>query len=232
MNDNLKQLALNLCLKDNENFENFFVGPNEKIVTILKNIHNNRESSFVFLWGKSGTGKSHLLSALCQLFNDHGLTAAYLPLDEMTKIGTESLNGLDQFDFLGIDDLHLVSGNLKWEEAIFYCFNKFVNNRKHIIITADIAPQALPLVIPDLKSRMTSDLIFAILELKDEEKINCIKLRAKLRGLDLNDIAARFILHNYSRDTKNLCIILETLDKKALESQRRLTVPFIKHILG
>jgi len=44
----------------------------------------------------------------------------------------------------------------------FHCFNKVVEHGKHIVITADAAPLALPLVLPDLKSRMASGLIFEV----------------------------------------------------------------------
>jgi len=66
----------------------------------------------------------------------------------------------------------------------------------------------------------------------DEEKIVGLKLRAKLRGLELNDAVAHFLLNHYERNPKNLFAVLERLDKAALVAQRRLTIPFVKDILN
>ena len=85
--------------------------------------------------------------------------------------------------------------------------------------------------LADLKSRMASGLTFELHELTGVEKIAGLKLRAQLRGLDLNDQAAQFLLHHYARDTKNLFVMLDRLDKAALAAQRKLTIPFIKSVL-
>ena len=228
---NLKQLALNLCLKDATNFANFLTGKNKQLVTALSGLHVSANSPFVYLWGKVGSGKSHLLSAVCQLFGEHSFSAAYLPLEDAKELSLHILDDLESLDLLCIDDLHLIAGDLAWEEKIFHSFNNLTAHNKKIVIAASISPQALPLKLLDLKSRMASGLVFAIQELNDEEKIISLKLRAKLRGLDLNDQAARFLLSHYERDAKNLFMVLEKLDKAALVAQRRLTVPFIKDIL-
>lgn len=229
--NNLKQLALNLCLKDAASFTNFFIGANKQLVDVLRNLYVNNESLFVYFWGKTGVGKSHLLSALCQLFSDHGFIAAYLPLEDAQQLDPQMLEDLEKMDVLCIDDLNLIAGNSVWEEAIFHCFNKVVVSRKQIVITANVVPQALQLIIPDLKSRMTGGLIFEVKELNDVEKIESLKLRAKLRGLELSDGAAQYLLNHYPRDPESLFKALDQLDKEALVSQRRLTVPFIKDVL-
>ncbi|CAL7964219.1 DnaA regulatory inactivator Hda [Gammaproteobacteria bacterium] len=229
--NNLKQLALNLCLKDAATFVNFFVGANKQLVNMLCNLDTDNETHFVYIWGKHGAGKSHLLSALCQLFGEHDHIAAYLPLEEAAQLDPKILEDLEKLDLLCIDDLNLIAGNVTWEERFFHCFNKIVEYGKQIVITANVAPLALPLVLPDLKSRMTSGLIFEVQVLSDVEKTEGLKLRAKLRGLELNDVVAQFLLHHYARDTKSLFATLDQLDKAALAAQRKLTIPFVKNVL-
>jgi DnaA-homolog protein len=230
--NNLKQLALNLCLKDTTSFTNFFVGANKQLVKMLNDLSIKNGGHFIYCWGKHGAGKSHLLSALCQSFSDHGLITAYLPLEDAKKLNPKMLEDLEQLDLLCIDDLNLISDNLAWEEEIFHCFNKMMAHNKHIVITASMAPQSLNLKLSDLKSRMAGGLIFELQALNDIEKIECLKLRAELRGLELNNVVAQFLLHHYARDTKNLFTTLDRLDKAALLAQRKLTIPFVKSILG
>ncbi len=227
----LKQLALNLCLKDTASFANFFTGKNDQLVAALSNLPVSASSPFIYLWGKVGVGKSHLLASVCQLFGEHGFSSAYLPLEDVGGLSLQILDDLEALDLLCIDDLHLIAGNLAWEEKIFHCFNKLTVHNKKIVITANASPQAIPLKLQDLKSRMSSGLVFAVHELSDEEKINGLKLRAKLRGLEFSDQVANFLLNHYVRDTKSLFGVLDRLDKEALIAQRKLTVPFIKDIL-
>jgi DnaA family protein len=229
--NNLKQLALNLCLKDAATFVNFFTGTNKQLINALCNLYTDNETRFIYIWGKYGSGKSHLLSALCQLFSEHDRTAAYLPLEETMQLDPKILEDLEKLDLLCIDDLNLIAGNFVWEEKFFHCFNKIVEYGKQIVITANVAPLVLPIALPDLKSRMTSGLIFEVQVLSDVEKIEGLKLRAKLRGLELNDAVAQFLLRHYARDTKSLFAALEQLDKAALAAQRKLTIPFIKNVL-
>ena len=228
---NLKQLALNLCLKDTASFSNFFVGNNEQLVKALSNLLIDKTSPFIYFWGQQGSGKSHLLSALCQHFGEHNLSVAYLPLEDVGQLNLQILDDLELLDVLCIDDLHLIAGNLAWEEKIFHCFNNLLAHNKKVVITSNVSPQALPLRLLDLQSRMTGGLVFALQALSDEEKVAGLKLRAKLRGLELGNGVAHFLLNHYKRDTKSLFMALETLDKAALMAQRRLTIPFVKDIL-
>jgi DnaA family protein len=228
---NLKQLVLDLCLKDAASFANFFVGSNLQLVKVLSDLYTDNASRFVYFWGNDGAGKSHLLSALCQSFSDHNLSAAYLPLEDINQLDSQILDDLEVLDLLCVDDIHLIAGNLEWEEKIFHCFNKMLGCGKRLVITADVAPPMLPFKILDLKSRMMGGLVFSVQALDDGEKIASLKLRAKLRGLELTDTVAHFLLSHYKRDAQSLFAVLEKLDKAALAAQRKLTIPFIKSIL-
>jgi DnaA-homolog protein len=230
--NSLKQLTLDLCLKDDANIANFFIGANKQLIDMLGCFHDNKEVSFIYLWGANGTGKSHLLSALCQLFGEHNKLSVYLPLEEEYQLKPQILDEMENFDLLCIDDLDLIAGDLFWEERIFHCFNKIMENGKKIVITANTTPHFLAMVLRDLQSRLTGGLIFELKPLTDADKIASLKLRANLRGLELNDAVANFLLSHYARDTKNLFKTLETLDKEALAAQRKITIPFVKNVLG
>lgn len=173
-----------------------------------------------------------MLSALCQLFGEHNLKAAYLPLEDASQFSSQILDDLEMLDLLCIDDLNLIAGNLEWEEKIFHCFNKMLAHNKRVVITANVAPSLLQLILSDLKSRMMGGLVFAVKALDDMAKIAGLKLRAKLRGLELSDTVARFLLNHYERNPKVLFDALEKLDQAALTAQRKLTIPFVKSVLN
>jgi DnaA family protein len=68
-------------------------------------------------------------------------------------------------------------------------------------------------------------------ELNDEEQLEALELRARLRGLELPPETARYLQRRFPRDMRTLCDILDTLDDASFVAQRRLTVPFIRDVI-
>ena len=64
--------------------------------------------------------------------------------------------------------------------------------------------------------------------LDEEEQMAALQLRARLRGFELPDDAAQFLLRRLPRDMATLCAFLDELDEASLVAQRRLTVPFVR----
>jgi len=83
MND---QLVLDIQLRSDLKFDNFLLGDNEQVLTNIKNIQ--KEHDCYFLWGVKGSGKTHLLNALCHDFQHRfpDTSLAYLPLGEDIEI--------------------------------------------------------------------------------------------------------------------------------------------------
>jgi len=74
--------------------------------------------------------------------------------------------------------------------------------------------------------------VFPVRELNDEEQIEALELRAHLRGFELPAETARYLQQRFPRDMRTLCEILDTLDDAAFVAQRRITVPFIRDVIG
>jgi DnaA family protein len=215
------QLTLNIRLRDDATFANFYSENNQQLLTHLQ----TNTDLFIYLWGKSGSGRSHLLQATCQAAK----SAIYLPIT--TKLEPEILSGLENMDVLCLDDIHHIAGIKTWEEAIFHLFNKLATNITRLIISANTPPASLPIMLPDLKSRLASGITFQVQPLSDQQKLTALQLRAKNRGLQLSQEVGEFLLNRYARDTNSLFTILEKLDQASLATQRKLTIPFIKTIL-
>jgi DnaA-homolog protein len=59
----MKQLLLDIKPTPLPNLDNFIVGRNAEALTSLKTVIHGKESNFIYFWGDSGSGKTHLLSA-------------------------------------------------------------------------------------------------------------------------------------------------------------------------
>lgn len=230
-----QQLALDLCLRDDANFANFYSGENAEIIELLNNLATNKISRVIYLWGENGCGKSHLLTACCQKFSEikNSQPISYLPLSEYNNFSSEILDNMENLALLCLDDIDFVLGNKDWETAIFAYYNRLFDSANHsvMIITASTPPKNLHFALPDLQSRLSNSIIFQVHALNDTQKIAALQLRATSLGLILSDEAAKFLLTHYNRDTKELFATLKQLDQAALAAKRKLTIPFIKSIL-
>ena len=66
----------------------------------------------------------------------------------------------------------------------------------------------------------------------DDFKKQVLKHRAKMRGMPLSDQVSDYILQRADRSLIDLIAVLERLDAKSVQRQRKLTVPFVKDVMG
>lgn len=231
-----QQLSLGVTLSDDARFENFYVaaeGRNTEIVAALRAQVYSQTQPFIYLWGASGSGLSHLLQAGCHHAQQHGLAIQYLPLLELASYTPDELFvGLESLDYLALDDLQAVAGKEEWELALFRLYNILREKNKRLLIASHINARELPLHLEDLRSRLQWGLTYHIEPLIDDEKRNALQARARARGIELSDEVAHYLLQRLPRDTHELFRQLHHLDCASLAEQRKLTIPFVKKILS
>ncbi|MDF2529597.1 MAG: hypothetical protein K0Q57_477, partial [Gammaproteobacteria bacterium] len=66
----------------------------------------------------------------------------------------------------------------------------------------------------------------------DSEKIAALKQQAYQAGLTLSDEAAQFLIARVKRDMGSLLEAFAVLNQASITEKHRLTVPFIKKVLG
>lgn len=227
------QLPLQVQINDSATFDNFFAkGRNEQIVAALKKLDSSKEQ-FFYVYGQKGVGCSHLLQASCHYFSEQGEQTLYMPLGELLEYAPdEILDGLEHVGLLCFDNIDLICGNARWEEALFHFYNRARDAGLTLLMAGSVAPRQLPLTLADLSSRLSWGLVYQLEPLNDEQKIKLLKMRAHRRGLELSDDVARYIVHRSVRDIAELLGLLDKLDNASLIHRRRLTIPFVKDALG
>ncbi|VFM95839.1 MAG: DnaA regulatory inactivator Hda [Candidatus Kentron sp. G] len=73
-----KQIPLPIGLESEPSFTNFITGQNQEIQASLGDSARGAGDRVVFLWGESGTGKTHLLKAVCREARRQNRKAVYL----------------------------------------------------------------------------------------------------------------------------------------------------------
>jgi DnaA-homolog protein len=225
------QLPLGLRLQDNARFENFHAGPNAELVRVLRQCAAGDGEPCLYVWGPQGTGKSHLLQAVCRDAERSGSAVAYLPLAELIPWPPDILEGLEQMDLVCADDVDAIAGRRDWEEALFHLFNRLRENGGRLVAAGARRPAEAGLSLADLVSRLSWGPIYPLSRLDDEDRLQALQLRARRCGLELPADTAGYLLRRYPRDLKALFRLLDRLDEEALAAQRRLTVPFVKAVL-
>jgi DnaA family protein len=216
-------------LRDNR-FDNFVPGPNLALVEALKSLPDEPGAN-VFLYGAEGSGKTHLLNALCVETRERGGRAFYLALKRLPRDAIASLQGLEQLDLVCVDDLHAVAGDRDWEEALFHCFNRIREANGRLLVSSRERLSALGLGLPDLASRLAWGLRLQLQPLEDQDKMAVIRLHGDALGLNLPEEVQAYLLKHHDRSMAALIQTVERLHEVALTVKRRITVPLAREVL-
>lgn len=212
-------------------FELYEAGSNQQALQHLQNIISGEDRKNVYLWGRPGTGKSHLLQALCTAAAKAELNVAYVPLAEASGLSTQMLEGLEHLALVCLDDIDCIAGKQEWELAIFHLFNRLREAQTPLLFTAQHSPKGSPIQLPDLLSRLGWDHVFHLQSLDEKAALRALQLRARSRGFELSDEVAAYLLKRVARDMHNLFQLLDKLDNASLVAKKKLTIPFVKTLL-
>jgi DnaA family protein len=185
-----------------------------------------------WLHGPLGVGKTHLLQAICAQAGEQQRAAAYVPLREWALQGAEVLSGCESLAFVCLDDFDAIAGNSLWERALFRLYTEMEESGGRLVIAAELPPVAQPVQLRDLASRLAASAVLRLEPLSDDEQVLALQARASQLGLELPADTAQFLLRRLPRDMATLCATLEKLDEASLATQRRLTVPLVRQVLG
>jgi DnaA-homolog protein len=220
----VKQLPLGVSLRAHAVFANFSPGENAEILAALRGPGLDP----IWLWGNPGSGKTHLLQAVCA---SAGNTAAYLPLKQPAGLPPQALAGFENCRVLCLDDVQAAAGDPAWEQALFRLFNEAAELRSRLVFAASAPPRQIEWCLEDWRSRAAACLVYQLRDLDEAGRTEAMRLRAEQRGLDLPPETLDYILKRMPRDLHSLFDILDELDEASLAAQRRLTIPFIRDAL-
>ena len=242
------QLPLPVSLPTDETFESFVSGDNEAVVSVMSNLANAglewRSSMLlrvlekstlpgVMLVGGKGKGKSHLLYAFCHQLADQGIAHLYLNLENASQWTTSVFDHLEGLPFLCLDNVHAIAANTDWEEALFDFINRIVERQSTVLLmTSRLGVTHPSFQLADLRSRLSWGLTYQLQPLNDELRARVLANRASERGLKFSPQAIQFLLHHCERDLPTLLGILERLDTRSLQEQKKVSVSMVKRELS
>jgi DnaA-homolog protein len=220
----MQQFTLDVAVDTSPTLDNFNPTGNEAAHQHLRLwLSSSRRAPVpIYLWGVSGTGKTHLLQGLAQ-----GLQARGEPYGWMDATTQEPPPFDPAWRVALLDDVHRYTA-VQQHAA----FNWFVQSGQGCVLVAagDAAPAQL-LLRDDLRSRLGWGDSFALEALSDESQREVLKQSAHARGLHLGDEVLDYMSVRFSRDLGNLMQWLDKLDQYALQTKRAISVPLLKEML-
>jgi DnaA family protein len=216
----MQQLLLELAPPPPPTLENFVPGRNRAALQALRGALAGGEP-FLFLWGASGSGKSHLLRGLVKA-GEATRAAGYLQsaAADWSRAGTLEVAAVD--DVSRLDEPAQI--------ALFDLCNRLRGSGGVLAASADAPPAQLALR-PDLRSRLASGIVLQVHTLSDDEKTAALREHAAGRGIALGGDLIRYLLTHFGRDMGTQIAVLDALDRYSLQRKRPITLPLLKEAL-
>lgn len=226
-----RQIPLDLRWPPHQRLDAFWPGAN---VTALQGVIDLVEGGkgWLYLHGASGTGKSHLLIGACRAAIESHRDARYVSLARLPAPRNEAIAGIDTRGLLAIDDVQVIAGDREAERALFDLYNRAQSTDAGMLFAACAPPAEIGICLPDLVSRLAMCTQHALRPLDDAGRRAMLRVLAGRLGLRLDDEVLDWWFARQPRDPASLVALLQRVDRASLAAQRRITIPFLRELLG
>ena len=203
-------------------FDNFVVGPSNREcyeASLAAALEPGKFYNPLFIYGKSGIGKTHLLHAIGNYCKEHHnkttniyyTTANDFVDDFMRSNQNKDIESLKlkfrSIDVLLIDDVQFLAGKDKTGEVFFHIFNNLFNEKKQIVLTSDRYPNDLRGLEARLVSRFASGLTVGMDAPEYETAYMILKRKIEAKNLgikNIDDDVLHYLASNFSSDVRQL----------------------------
>ncbi len=208
------------------NFDNYIVGDSNRLAKTAGMIVAEQPGKVhnpLFIYGKSGLGKTHLMHAIGNYIATHSNKKVLYTTSEMFKddyiniisnenkgnniqVAADFKKKYREVDVLIIDDIQYLVGAEKTQQEFFHTFNALHQANKQIIISSDRSPDDLKLLEERLRSRFMWGLPVDIYP--PDFELRCKIIRSKLKNTSIvnkiDENVIEYIANNCQNDVRFL----------------------------
>ena len=227
----MKQIALDIAPAPAPTLQGFVPGSNLEAVQFLAawcTAGAHRSPMPVYLWGETGSGKTHLLQAARHSLAERGEPAGWLGPDTLADTAFDPA-----WRAVLMDDVHLLSAPQQ-----HLAFTWFIHAAtpadgaapRAVLAAGRLPPTDLPLR-EDLRTRLGWGHVFQLHPLAEGERHALLKQAAHERGIELSEGVTDYVLNHFARDLGSLMRLLDRLDRYSLQTHRAVTTALIRSML-
>ncbi len=247
INNKLALENVSINKKDNLNprytFDSFIVGTFNELSyvasqTVLKKqgvVYNP-----LFVYGKTGYGKTHLIQALGNEYKKLNKKVFYttsekFSMDCIQSIQQNKINLFKEkyrkYDVLIMDDIQFLTNKERTQEELFHLFNYLYENNKQIIFSSDRHPNHIPDIADRLKSRFSAGMTVDIQIPDIESRVAIIKSRIKIYNFFLEDNIINYIASEVQGNIRELEGIFNSIMCQSQLKKKELSLQEIKNLI-
>lgn len=230
-------------LNPSYSFDNFMVGgSNQFAYAAVKSVSENAGKVYnpLFIYGGVGLGKTHLMQAAGNVFQDEGKIVIYTTVEQFLNDFVRHLKNknMDRFqekyrkcDVLLIDDIQFLSNKESLQEEFFHTFEALKGKGKQIILTADKHPKKIAGLEERLQSRFEWGLVADIQPPELETKIAIIEKKCEINKVKLSKDIINYIATVIDSNVREIEGILSRLHAYSQLIHVDIDLDFTKNIL-
>lgn len=226
-------------------FDNFIVGPSNNLAfAAAKAVSQKQHEKYnpLFIYGDSGLGKTHLLSAVQNemLKNYPGINIIYISAETFTNEFLHSItsNSTEQFDdkyrsadALLIDDIQFIAGKEQTEEKFFHIFNELYKQNKAIVLTSDRPAKEIKSISDRLKTRFSSGLAADVRAPEYETRLAIIQRKAELLNFKIPDDVVDFIATKLKSNIRQIEGVVTKMNALYMVSKMKPTIVVAQNVI-
>ena len=235
-----------LFINPDYEFDNFVVGRENRLAhAAAVAVADDPGQSYnpFFVHGSVGLGKTHLLQAIClRILAANPDASIYYTSCEgfMTQfIDAVQAGQMSQFrhkfrdlDLLVIDDIHFLAKRDRTQEEFFHTFNSLYQSNRQIVLSCDAPPEEIPDLEERLVSRFKWGLVAMIGPPSYETRVQILKSKAKLRGIDLPEDVACHVATVIDSNIRELEGAITRIQMQAIVENVSITLDLARAALG
>jgi chromosomal replication initiator protein len=196
----------------------------------------------LFLHGRPGLGKTHLLHAIgnyVQLFGA-GLRVRYATIEEFTTGFVDAVRRhrtgdfKDDFrtaDVVLIDDVQFLAGRTKTREEFFHTFNALLDSGRQLVISSDRSPEDLPGLEDRLAERFRAGLVAELEPPPAALRRAILAKRARVDGVEVSAEVLAEIANRVDSSVRALEGALIRVVAYASLKGEQATPALVRHVL-
>ncbi len=197
----------------------------------------------LFLFGPSGTGKTHLLEGIWSASRRQarGPRVLYLSAEQFTTMFLEALQGkgLPSFrhkyrhlDVLLIDDVQFFIGKRATIVELQYTIDTMLRENRQLVLAADRSPAQLTRLGNELTARFSGGLVCGIEPADYETRLAILKQRSAEFGLAVDESVLEHIAEHIESDARRLKGALHRLQAGSRAFGRPITIDLARELLA